>query len=389
MARGKPHIPTVPDDISCGWLTQTLRDGGHLGPDVNVTGLRLEALGGGTGLSGEVIRVHISYSGPSDGAPASVVAKFPTIDRTNRGMIEGLNVYEREIVFYRDVAHTVPVPTPRYFGSAMDPARPDPVSPRAKAMIEKMGPRVQVAVTRDPAKFLRPTNRRFALLIEDLGDDVTVYDLADPPQPDQLVSVFDLLAQLHAHFWGHPRLASMRGADVITDTPVTQTNVFLERGVAEVIQRFEQPEIADLLTECGERFIDDVARLNRPMTLTHNDTRSDNFLYFADGSVRIVDWAMTTAADPGTDLGISLTTCVRPEAGREAGIELVKGYVESLARHGVDYPFDELWESVEAAARAMVVTQGLGLLFFTEEAYGDGMTMSDHWIPRALAILGA
>ncbi len=389
MARSKPHIPAVPDELSCGWLTRTLRHSGILGPHGSVSGLRLESLDGGQGLSGEVLRVHLTYTGDAGDAPATMVAKFPTTNVQNRGMIEALNVYEREVLFYRDLAGDMPVPVPKYYGSEMDPARRDPVTPRAKKAIERMSPKAHLAMTRDVTKLMRPSGRRFALLIEDLGEGATVYDLASPPEPDMLAPVLAQLAEVHAHFWGHPILNNHgMFMAAVTDTPMLQRNVFLHRALDECRDRYDfiTVETDSIFVEAGERFAEDVARVNRPITLGHGDTRSDNVLFFDDGSFRIVDWAQLLSADPGYDVGYNLTTCIEPHHGRAKAVELARGYHEALTGLGIDHPFEELWESIEATARMMLVQQGLSLVFLQAD-YGEAGLPCDLWLPRALAIL--
>ncbi len=64
-----------------------MRDAGAL-PAGKVSGLEVQELGdGGTGFTGETVRVARRYEG-ADGGPSSIVAKFPTSYRQNRGMLE-------------------------------------------------------------------------------------------------------------------------------------------------------------------------------------------------------------------------------------------------------------------------------------------------------------
>ena len=109
-------------------------------------------------------------------------------------------------------------------------------------------------------------------------------------------------------------------------------------------------------------------------------------LFFDDGSLRIVDWAMPIAIDPGYDVGYCLTACIEPADGREVARDLAQAYHRELTALGVDHPFDELWETIEATARATLVQQGLSLIFFQAD-YGEAGRPCDLWMPRALALL--
>ncbi len=386
----KPHIPSSPYEISPAWVTSVLHDQGSLPHGQRVTGLDVSSLGGGVGLAGEVVRVHLRYPADAeDGLPKSVVAKFPNPNPTDRAIIESQGVYEREILFYRDIAPRLPFAVPTLFGAAMDAGPSHAIVSRAAVGIDKLPARAHLAIGRNPAKFLRPTKRRYALLIEDLGDDRKVFTIDDPPPAEKLELALTKLAQLHAHLWGQDDLAQHPACwPIVSETPVLQRNVYLELAAvaAERYQLFDE-SVQALCNEAGDRFPTDVARLNRPITLTHTDPRSDNFLFDrASDEVTIVDWAMPGFADPGYDVGYLLASSLDASLGREVARSLVEHYHRQLEGLGVSYPLEEIWQSVEAAARVAVVQQTLSLSMFTASNLSDGHP-TDHWLPRALAIL--
>lgn len=356
-----------------------------------MVGFSLSDLTGGKGMSGDVIRVQLEYAGDQGDAPNTVIAKFPTIDSTNRGLIESQGAYEREISFYRSFGNDLPVRSPAYFGSAMDGGPPRAVAARVNRGIDKLPAKTHVAMTRDVTKFLKPSKRRYALLIEDLGDDRTVYDLTAPPSTEQLGVALEALAQVHAKFWGDSRLKGHAAFwPLVTETPALQRNVYQVEALADAIDRygFENEGTRALCNEAGVRFPADVARVNRPLTLVHGDPRSDNLLYASDGSVAIVDWALTGFADPGYDVGYLIAAAVDPRSGASSARTLAEQYHRALTAEHVSYDFAELWESVEATARCMVVQQTLSLRYL-QGGYGDAKPMADYWLPRALSVLGA
>ncbi len=342
-------------------------------------------------MSGDVVRVTLEYAGDQGDAPTTVIAKFPTLDRTNRGLIESQGAYEREINFYRGFVSDLPVRAPAHFGSAMDSGPPRALAAKVNRGLDKLPAKTHVAMTRDVTKFLKPSKRRYALLIEDLGDDRSVFDLTAPPSADQLGAALEELAKVHAKFWGDSRLDGHSAFwPLVTETPALQRNVYQAEALAGAIERYglDGEGTRAICNEAGDRFPTDVARVNRPITLVHGDPRSDNLLYASNGDVAIVDWAMTGHADPGYDVGYLISASIDPASGADGARALAERYHRALTAAHVSYEFSELWDSIEAAARIMVVQQTLSLRYL-QGGYGDSVPMADLWLPRALAVLGA
>ena len=66
-------------------------------------------------------------------------------------------------------AHRLPVRTPRYFGADYDPGSSGQPGPRLAAFVDALPVGVKIWISRNTRKYLRPTKRRYALLIEDMG----------------------------------------------------------------------------------------------------------------------------------------------------------------------------------------------------------------------------
>jgi len=111
-------------DITPAWLTSVLRDGGSVRA-ASVTGIAVEPIGVGVGFLGQLARLRLTYDRPEAGAPASVIGKFPTLDPGGRQICQMFRFYEREVLFYRELARHVPVRVPRCWGSVMDVAADD------------------------------------------------------------------------------------------------------------------------------------------------------------------------------------------------------------------------------------------------------------------------
>jgi hypothetical protein len=362
-----------------------MRDAGVL-PSGRVRSVTVRPLrDGGTGFSGDTVRVELEYEDAPD-APPTVIAKFPTSDRSTRGMLEAFDAYAREIRFYQKYAHRMPCPTPAYFGADYDKKGAKETGPRLSRLIDALPDRVQLRVTADVTKFMRASKRRYALLIEDLGADTTVYDMASPPDDGQLAAALEELAALHAAFWHDDGL---HGDDVfremLTTTPGLYQTVGRKRCLPLAQERWaDWLTVADVaaLREALDRFPEDVARVNQKITMIHGDPRSDNLLFGADGRVVILDWSLAGHAHPGYDVAYLLSSCLGPER-IGARHELIERYEGALASNGVEIDGADLRATVAAAYRGMAVQQLMSIAVLNNESYGDD-SMYDLWMPRIL-----
>ena len=67
----------------------------------------------GNGLVGDSYRFGLTYQEVEPDAPASVIGKFPAADPDSRRAGSAHLLYLREVSFYRELAHTLPIQTPR------------------------------------------------------------------------------------------------------------------------------------------------------------------------------------------------------------------------------------------------------------------------------------
>ena len=67
----------------------------------------------GNGLVGDSYRFGLAYEEVEPDAPARVIGKFPAADPDSRRSGSAHLLYLREVSFYRELAHTLPIQTPR------------------------------------------------------------------------------------------------------------------------------------------------------------------------------------------------------------------------------------------------------------------------------------
>ncbi len=234
---------------------------------------------------------------------------------------------------------------------------------------------------------MRVTSRRYALMIEDLGADTTVYDMTRPPSHAQLGDALSVLASVHASFWGD---SSLEGdavfRPILTTTPGLYQTVGRKRCLPMAQERWRDwlsAEQVALIHDALDRFPADVARVNEKLTLIHGDPRSDNILYRVDGQVVLLDWALVGLAHPAYDVGYLLSSSLLP-AEASARSALVDGYLAALRDHGREVDTDEFRSAVDSVFRSMAVQQLMSIAVLNNESYGAD-TLYDLWVPRILA----
>lgn len=109
--------------VDAAWLTQRLRDAGVI-REARVIDVESRAVG--VGMLGDSIRFSVTYDRDEQlvegGTPTSFVGKFASADPVSRKTGHEFGLYRREVGFYRHVADTVGIRTPRCFSAELDEA---------------------------------------------------------------------------------------------------------------------------------------------------------------------------------------------------------------------------------------------------------------------------
>jgi len=392
--RAKPFIPDRPEDATPEWFTAALRDAQTIPWDVSVTSADVEPLGGGTGLAGETVRFRFTYDrapGAEDvDLPETAIAKFASPLPVIKGLLESIDAYGREIAFYEHLSSKMPMRVPRFLGGGADPGRGERAMVVANKVVNGLPVKVHLAMTKDPTKLLRPSKRRYALLIEDLGDDLVVRDVVNPPAPEELRVPLAELAKLHAAFWGKDEVRS-RGANgqLITSTPRLYQNVYdgrVRQLATEVWDDWLTSDLQPVVDEATALLAEDVAVINQGMTLVHGDPRSDNLLFSPDMSrVTFVDWSLPAYGHPGYDVGYLLSASLREDDAAGHLVPLSRHYLECLRSEGRHMNEAELWRGMRSAMRAMLAQQCQAIPH-PLSGYGD-KNLEDYWAPRLVHAL--
>ncbi len=310
------RIPANPSDVTPEWMTIVLRADGCLGPGGRVSSLDSTPIG--NGLIGESRRFSLEYAGDAEGAPVSVVCKFPSPDPDHRAIGIAEMIYFREVRFYQEVERTVGIRSPRPYLAA------DDATGSFVLVLEDLGP-------------------------AEIGDQIVGTSIA------RAETVIDAAAALHAPRWGDPTL----------DRASWNLRAPYGRRIGAIYpESFRRCRelLAGVSTEeelaIGERFAPLIAQWfaaqPRPWTVTHGDFRLDNMLFEILGGrepFAVLDW-QTVAPGPGTsDVAYFLGGCLSIDDRRKSEDDLLRRYHARLLEGGVrGYSLERCREDARHAA---------------------------------------
>ena len=322
-------------DVTATWCTAALAD--HL-DGVRVTECTTSPVG--TGQVSDTLRLRLGYDPPGAGPP-NLVAKVTAASEASRAAALIARTYEIEAAFYRELAPTLPVRTPRCYLSAYDP----------------------------------PGNT-YTVVLEDLaparqGDQMAGCSL------DEAELALAEMTLLHAPRWGDARLTGLPWLHRIApDTPERMAGLvgafsggFLDRYADGL-----EPEVVALVERFVPRIAAYVANQPEPWSVAHGDFRVDNLLFGGDdGRVAVVDW-QTVVHGPGLAdlayfLGASLPIAVRQDHERA----LVASYHRRLAALHVDLSFDDCWTGYRRYAFGGLIMAIVASALVERTARGDEM----------------
>jgi hypothetical protein len=345
---------SAPMSISIGqvtpeWLTAVLRADGALAAEGTVTGVVTEQIAVGTGFLSDLFRLRLQGDGPE-----SLILKIPATSALYRATAQGANVYQREVVFYRDLARSCPLRTPHAY----------------YAEFEESGAMV--------------------LLLEDLGR-LEAPDHLEGLQLGRAGLVIDRLAEFHA--WGaSPNCPSLDPAifPAVVDQ-VGQLGSVIPRGWETYLanrRRDHPPAVDRLIERLPELTLELAASLTNPACLAHGDLRVDN-LFFAGNDVAVVDFQFCTRASGIYDVAYLLSQGLDTTVRRGHDRELVGRYVRALRSAGLSIDDDTAWDQyLRATALLVVFPLGaiLGWPTLGERARDLVLTLIERWAAAAVDV---
>ncbi len=310
-------IPRLPSDITPAWLTATLHSAGVACDPV--TRVDAERVGALVGITSVVLRVRPTYGGSS--GPASLIAKLALPDSEVRERIRGM--YEREICFYRELAHGLGALVPKCYLADQD------------------------------------GDGWFILLLEDLsyareGDDDGGCGV------DDIRCALAAAARLHADWWERPGLEDVPWLSLVGRVDLIRRNFApaLERFLTRFGRDVSSP-LERVLDQLGQALASGRLDLPGPRTLIHGDLSAKNvFFVDAGATTRVVmfDWQLTAHAHAARDVARLINVSPPPDAWTRNAAGLLHFYREELAEAGVGgIPFESFLDSYRRESLRLMV----------------------------------
>ncbi len=335
----KPPIPENGSSINTEWIRRALAAaGGRIAPPVDI---RVEEIGVGAGIMGQVMRCHLDYGEADDPAPTSLVVKLPSVNAKNRRIGKRLALYRREYDFYRSLASHLAVRTPRLVYGDFE-----------------------------------RSSHRFVLVLEDIRG-LTVVDQIAGANPAQAKQAIRALAHMHGACWDRIHEPPLRGAYDSTNPKLRAiVQVVYLANLVRTLKHFGDcfsSKTRALAEAFGLGVVEHMATLgNGPQTFTHGDYRLDNLFFPADGGddVAIIDWQVSGLSSGLYDVGYFLVGSLDVPVRRQVEREAVEEYHDIVCRAGAkEFTFEACWRSYRLNSLAALLTSVIvcGGLDITDE----------------------
>jgi hypothetical protein len=389
MPRRLPiRIPQSVEEIDAAWLTHAIRSAGLI-EAANVVGFRAGSPGSGVGFQGQTIRISLDWDIEESDAPDAVLVKFPTDNVGNRGLAEAEGSYDREFDFYERLSGDFPIRVPRLIHAVRDPGPSPAARRRREGLVDGLPAPVVKFIGRHARKLVRPSKRRYALVMEYIPD-ARITTAADLPPAEDLSAILRTLAEMHAHFWGDSRLAddSVFEWSMVTQMPNVMHGLY-RAWRDEVVEREPGVFTDELMRHAdwvGDHIVDLAAHLNEPLSIRHGDCRTDNMLFTDDGLV-MIDFGAAGSGRPAGDVAYLLSEAIPPGPGARATfLRLCREYHDRLVAAGVtDHPLDEFLNDCDIVLA--VQAYRVVLIEAAFEADYEGESLSHLWGPRVRSLL--
>jgi hypothetical protein len=384
-------IPEHLTELTPEWLTETLIANGSIHAERRIVDTRATMLGEGEGFLGDIVRLDLILDAPCEQSLDSLIVKIPK--HANRAFGEMLGAYEREILFYQEMAPDLPTRTPEIYYGALDRDAGSEKQGEILRVLDKLPLWLNRSVAGLGLWVAGRKRRRYLLLMEDLrdiapGDQIKGASLADTE------SVIRAIARTHAQYWNSPKLED-RFWLISMGISARMRHGMFRSSLGEFRERFSQ-----LFAQGMDRPIDwlvshgsDLTRAlvaDAPETLLHSDLRLDNVFFPSTSTDEpvIIDWQLVQRGPGIYDVGY-LISCALDPATSEADVTgLLEAYRDALAEHGVtDYPFEALERDYKRSMLAILQTLSTTGQVDMGEGDDRGVALIDLWIERLFARL--
>ena len=296
--------PLHPEEITPGWITYALREGGLI-EDSTVKDIEKETIGGGKGFLSSVVKVDLKYENKESGAPGSVVVKIEPENELYRNFTEKIHAFEREILFYKNIAKHINLRLPEVF----------------------------YTVDKPPA---------YCLVMEDLSA-YTPGNQVIGMHHNRVIDTVKIIARIQAEYWNNQKL------DDLDWMPFTNSIIVNDELWESFIDNYSQ-FLSDSQIAIGKKIVKSAEWLRRekagrPRTIVHCDLREDNLMFGGkelNNEILIIDWQATIRNIGAFDVArlVGGSELILERQGHE--FEVLQHWYKELLDNGVKgYSWDD------------------------------------------------
>ncbi len=338
-------IPIIrPAAITPDWLTKVLRNGGV---DATVRGFTAKSVG--TGQIGQSVKFTLDYADAPPDAPASLVGKFPSPEKDSFNTGVMLGNYIREVNFYKHLAPTARISTPKVYFTDVDEATSE-----------------------------------FVLMMEDLAPAEQGDQLKHCTVEQARLAVYEA-ANLHGSHWNDESLEDLawlsgtRAAGIRGSADPAAVNALWQAFCARYGDRVaaDSRHIGETLVANYDTY---VGLYTGPKSLVHIDYRPDNMMFATPAGgkpLTVLDWQSLAFGAGITDVAYFLAGALPRDQRRALEQEFLREYHDRLKQLGVkDYDFDTLWRGYRSHTFGLFTVAFYASMLVTQTPRGDDMFMA-------------
>lgn len=300
-------LPLHFEEVTPAWLTSALQGAF---PGVVIDDATRDRSRFGTAASAR-FTLHYADRAGHEELPASIYVKGGFDDKWRERVWQALH---QEVRFYAELASQVPVNLARCWFQGLNDA------PQGVLVMED--------ITRRGVRFGMNLARVSA---------------------DDVASVLEQAARMHAQWWGSPRLARLAGWGEPQRVYLRWS--FRPKFWDELVQRPHGELLVRSLRDSGTalRGLQQLWQIMdaQPKTLLHGDLHGGNVFYERDGRAGFLDWQLVFAGCWAHDMSWIITTALDVEQRRTHEADLIRHYLGALraqlGTRGEAPGFDQAW----------------------------------------------
>ncbi len=312
------ELPETTKDITVDWLNQALHENGFLG-DANIVSFQTEQIGVGQGFLSDMAKLTLAYDRDAPHLPGTIIAKLPPSSPSAREAVRMINMFEREIGFYNEVAPKSPLRTPGLIYSGID-----------------------------------SENQRYVLLMEDCSYCTQADPQLEGLTYEQTKIITLKMADFHARWWDDENLLSFPWVIKPKEPDMMANLIGIFRAYWDACVQIEdfRKALPEGGWEAGLKIYEQCPWLMEnaaedKLTILHFDLRADNVFFDWDtpeDPLIVFDWGLAYIGRGVFDISFTLGFSLATELRRQIEKDIVRLYYDHLLDNGVSgYTFNECW----------------------------------------------